>query len=99
MKDNYMLYLSGVISESKFLAEEKKEITNYMFFSNLEVMKQKIDAILKMDKKSVDKMLSDGHDWAAEHITSSKDDVEEVYNWLTSASRKKNHKKKMSKSK
>lgn len=98
MKDNYTLYLSGVISESKYLAEAKKEITNYMFFSNLEVMKQKIDAILKMDKKSVDKMLSDGHDWASEHISTSKDDVEEVYNWLTSAHKKKNFKKKMSKS-
>jgi hypothetical protein len=97
MKDNYMLYLSGVMSESKYYAEEKKELENYMFFSNLENMKEKIDALLKMDRKSVDKMLSDGHDWASEHIATSKDDVEEVYNWLSSESRKKNEKKTMKK--
>lgn len=98
MKDNYLLYLSGVISENKFLMEEKKELKNYMFFSNLEVIRQKVDAILKMDRKMVDKMLSDGHDWAGEHMATSKDDIEEVYNWLTSASRKKNQKKTKSKS-
>lgn len=85
------------MSESKFYAEEKKELENYMFFSNLENMKEKIDALLKMDRKSVDKMLSDGHDWASEHIATSKDDVEEVFNWLKSESRKKNEKKTMKK--
>lgn len=96
MKDNYLLYLSGIISENKYYTEEKKELENYMFFSNLEVTRQKIDEILKMDHKAVDKMLSDGHDWASEHVTSSKDDIEEVYNWLISTSKKKNQKKKKS---
>lgn len=97
MKDNYLLYLSGVISENKFYAEEKKELKNYMFFSNLETIKEKVDALLAMDPAAVDKMLSDGHDWAGEHVSTSKDDIEEVYNWLSSESRKKNQKKKKSK--
>ena len=29
-------------------------------------------------------MIEDGHDWAADHIATSKDDVEEVYNWIKS---------------
>jgi len=28
-------------------------------------------------------MLADGHDWANDHISTSRDDVEEVYNWIT----------------
>lgn len=55
---------------------------NYMFFSNLKVIKDKVEQILAMDVAQVDSMLSDGHDWASDHISTSRDDVEEVYNWL-----------------
>ena len=30
----------------------------------------------------VDMILSNGHDWASDHIATSKDDIEEVYNFL-----------------
>ncbi len=76
---NEMLYLAGVLSE-----EGRDEIKHYMFFSNLHVIKERVDKLLSMDKKKIDKMLDDGHDWAVEHIATSKDDVEEVYNWISS---------------
>lgn len=60
--------------------EERK---HYMFFSNLRAMKVMVDEILAMDPAKVDEMLADGHDWAADHIATSKDDVEEVHNWLS----------------
>lgn len=78
MDKNYILYLSGLISESS-----QKEIKNYMFFNSLRNMKEKIDHLLKMDPHEIDGMLSDGHDWANDHIATSRDDVEEVYNWIT----------------
>ena len=37
---------------------------------------------MEMDKDTVDEILSNGHDWASDHIATSKDDVEEVYNFL-----------------
>jgi len=87
MNEKYMLYLSGLISESKYLeadeVEENKEIKHYMFFSNLKAIKEKVDNLLAMDEKKIDDMLADGHDWANEHIATSKDDVEEVYNWIS----------------
>jgi len=55
---------------------------NYMFFSNLKSIKEKVEAMLAMDASQVDAMLEDGHDWASDHISTSRDDVEEVYNWL-----------------
>lgn len=58
------------------------EPKHYMFFSNLKVIKEKVDAMLAMDASQIDTMLADGHDWAVDHIATSKDDVEEVYNWL-----------------
>lgn len=62
------------------------ELENYMFFSNLKIIKEKIDELLSMDPKSIDEMISNGHDWAGDHISTSRDDIEEVYNWIKSQS-------------
>jgi hypothetical protein len=60
----------------------EQKATHYMFFSNLKMIKEKVEAMLAMDQSKVDEMLGDGHDWASDHISTSRDDVEEVYNWL-----------------
>ena len=61
--------------------KEHQEQGNYMFFSNLETIKRLVDKLLQMDKSEIDAML-DEHDWASDHITSSKDDIEEVFNFI-----------------
>jgi len=60
----------------------KEDVGNYMFFQNLKTIKQMVDEMLKLDEKMVDGILASGHDWAEDHIATSKDDVEEVYNFL-----------------
>ena len=52
-----------------------------MFFSNLETIKRLVDKLLEMDKTEIDTMLKE-HDWASDHVTSSKDDIEEVFNFI-----------------
>jgi hypothetical protein len=69
--------------KSPAMSDSEGETKHYMFFSNLKSIKEKVDAILAMDEAEVDRMLADGHDWASDHIATSKDDVEEVYNWLS----------------
>lgn len=59
-----------------------KEVTNYMFFQNLKEIRDNIDILLKMNESEIDQILSNGHDWATEHITTAKDDIEEVTNFL-----------------
>ncbi len=56
--------------------------SNYMFFGNLKIIKKYVDAMLQMDPKQVQEILNDGHDWAADHIATSKDDVQEVGDFL-----------------
>lgn len=90
MNKKYFLYLSGIINENEFYEDAGMETKNYMFFSNLHAIKEKVDKILSMDKNLIDKMIEDGHDWASEHIATSKDDVEEVYNWINSTINQKN---------
>jgi ribosomal protein S20 len=61
--------------------KEQKEQKNYMFFSNLKTIKRLVDAMLKMDESDLDSLL-DSHDWASDHISTAKDDVEEVYGFI-----------------
>lgn len=85
MNSNYLLYLSGLISENDMHESQDGELKNYMFFSNLRVIKEKVDALLAMDAKKLDEMIENGHDWASEHVATAKDDMEEVYNWATTS--------------
>jgi arginyl-tRNA synthetase len=60
----------------------KEDVNSYMFFENLKIIKTAVDEMLQMNEATVDQILSDGHNWAEDHIATSKDDVEEVYNFL-----------------
>jgi hypothetical protein len=61
--------------------KEHKETNNYMFFGNLQTIKRLVDEMLEMDETELDAILSE-HNWALDHIATSKDDVEEVFNFL-----------------
>ena len=59
-----------------------KRNENYMFFQNLKEIRDNIDTLLNMNESEVDQILSNGHDWATEHIATAKDDIEEVTSFL-----------------
>ena len=64
---------------------EGHEMDNYMFFQNLHTLKRAIEEMLELDPHQVDKILSDGHGWALDHIATSVDDLEEVYHFLANS--------------
>lgn len=61
------------------------ETKNYMFFQNLKTIKEAVDKMLALDPAEVDSILKNGHDWANDHIATSKDDIEEVCGFLCNA--------------
>jgi hypothetical protein len=61
------------------------EVDNYMFFRNLESIVKSADSILSMDKKSIEDIILDDHSWAPDLVTQAKDDIDEVYKFLTSS--------------
>lgn len=67
-------------------AESSGKMEHYMFFQNLKTIKHNIEEILSMDPAKVDAMISDGHDWAEDHIATAKDDVQEVADWIRAGS-------------
>jgi hypothetical protein len=66
----------------EMVEEGHNEFQNYMFFNNLITIKEAIEEMLQMDAHAVDQLLSDGHNWALDHLATSADDVEEVYHFL-----------------
>jgi hypothetical protein len=64
------------------LREGHNEMENYMFFQNVKSINDATSQILQMDPGYVDSILSDGHQWAVDHIATSADDVSEVHAFL-----------------
>ena len=77
--------LRNLIKEevTKVLKECDCEMENYMFFQNIKTIHEATSKILEMDPEYVDSILSDGHQWAVDHIATSADDVGEVYAFLS----------------
>jgi hypothetical protein len=58
------------------------QIKNYMFFSNLEQMVKQAEQILSLDPMEIEEILSNGHDWADDHITVAKENLDQVFDFL-----------------
>ena len=66
----------------KVLIEQEVELANYMFFSNLQQMKRQIEMIMEMDKEVVNEIIINGHDWADDHISEAKTNIDQVFDFL-----------------
>jgi len=53
-----------------------------MFFSNLEQMKRQSEILLDMDQDMVESILENGHDWAQDHISEAKNNMDQVFDFL-----------------
>jgi len=60
---------------------ESRETDNYMFFDNIKTIKRLVGRISEMDESEIDKILIN-HDWASDHISVAKENVEQVFNFL-----------------
>ena len=72
----------GMLDADTAKVEESAETKNYMFFQNLKTIQEAVAKLLALDTEAVDAKLEDGHDWANDHIATSKDDIEEVCGFL-----------------
>ena len=78
--------LSKIIK--KVLKEEHDGSSRYMFFSNLEQMRRQCDLLLDLDESMVEKILNNGHDWAQDHISESKNNMDQVFDFLMNETKK-----------
>jgi hypothetical protein len=54
----------------------------YMFFSNLEQVKRQAELLLDLDENVINEILENGHDWADDHVTVAKENLDQVFDFL-----------------
>ena len=73
----------------KVIRETQEELSSrYMFFSNLEQMKRQCEMLLDLDHEMVESILENGHDWAQDHISEAKNNMDQVFDFLMNESKK-----------
>lgn len=70
----------------KVLKEQESE--RYMFFSNLQQIKRQCEIMLSMDENEITNILDNGHDWAQDHIAESKNNLDQVFDFLMNETKK-----------
>jgi hypothetical protein len=61
---------------------KEQESPNYMFFSNLEQIKRQCELLLELNPSKIDDILINGHDWADDHITVAKENMDQVFDFM-----------------
>jgi len=72
----------------KVLREQDVESENYMFFSNLQQIARQCKMLLELDHEMIDQILLDGHDWADDHVTEAKVNMDQVFDFIMNEKRK-----------
>jgi dsDNA-specific endonuclease/ATPase MutS2 len=67
--------------------EEEHRSGRYMFFSNLEQMRRQCDLLLDLDEEMVESILENGHDWAQDHISEAKNNMDQVFDFIMNESK------------
>lgn len=60
----------------------EQETQNYMFFSNLEQIKRQCELLLELDPSEIENILQNGHDWADDHVTVAKENMDQVFDFM-----------------
>jgi hypothetical protein len=74
----------------KKVLKEEQESENYMFFSNLKQIARQCKMLLEMDEEMIDQILQDGHDWADDHVTEAKVNMDQVFDFIMNEKTKMN---------
>ena len=72
----------------KRVLSEQQESENYMFFSNLKQIARQCKMLLEMDEEMIDQILQDGHDWAYDHVSEAKTNMDQVFDFMMNEKRK-----------
>ena len=72
----------------KKVLSEGEMTTNYMFFSNLQQIARQCKMLLDLDPEMIDEILQDGHDWADDHVSEAKKNMDQVFDFIMNEKRK-----------
>jgi hypothetical protein len=68
--------------------KENESTENYMFFSNLQQIHRQCEMLLKMDPQELDQIIKNGHDWADDHVSEAKNNMDQVFDFFMNETKK-----------
>jgi hypothetical protein len=86
--DEMMRDMDFELPTRRGLDEQMEESQNYMFFSNLEQIKRQCEKLLELDPHMIDDIINNGHDWADDHVTEAKTNMDQVFDFLMNETKK-----------
>jgi hypothetical protein len=82
-KDDAIKFTKNKKYNKKSVKEGGDNMTeNYMFFSNLKQMHRQIEFLMQIDPQTIEAILQNGHDWADDHITVAKENMDQVFDFI-----------------
>jgi hypothetical protein len=72
-----------IISEDQLKKIIENQTTeNYMFFGNLQQIHRQCEMLLKMNPQELDQIIKNGHDWADDHVSEAKNNMDQVFDFF-----------------
>jgi len=72
-----------IISEAQLKKIIESQTTeNYMFFGNLQQIHRQCEMLLKMNPQKLDQIIKNGHDWADDHVSEAKNNMDQVFDFF-----------------
>jgi hypothetical protein len=71
------------------IIKENKMTENYMFFSNLQQIHRQCEMLMKMDPQELDQIIKNGHDWADDHVSEAKNNMDQVFDFFMNETKSK----------
>lgn len=81
-------YLNNAKGDNGITESKEHMSSRYMFFSNLQQMRRQCDLLLDLDESMVEEILENGHDWAQDHISEAKNNMDQVFDFLMNETKK-----------
>jgi hypothetical protein len=69
--------------------KENEMTENYMFFGNLQQIHRQCEMLLKMNPKELDNIIKNGHDWADDHVSEAKNNMDQVFDFFMNETKRK----------
>ena len=64
------------------IIKENQSTENYMFFSNLQQIHRQCEMLMKMNPQELDQIIQNGHDWADDHVSEAKNNMDQVFDFF-----------------
>ena len=71
------------------IIKENQSTENYMFFSNLQQIHRQCEMLMKMNPQELDQMIKNGHDWADDHVSEAKNNMDQVFDFFMNETKSK----------